>query len=156
MAFVRKFATRTLLGAIILNMVIYTHYTPPNLFNYLYSYLQSINENIFTQEIVQILFSLSHIIYLLFIPLGIILYLNYNINTNTISAISLILIIISNYLLIHSYTNQILILFLIINSSGSGLCLLPILLEIWKYYPNMKGLITGIFFFRERNNRIIL
>ena len=146
MAFVRKFATRTLLGAIILNMVIYTHYTPPNLFNYLYSYLQSINENIFTQEIVQILFSLSHIIYLLFIPLGIILYLNYNINTNTISAISLILIIISNYLLIHSYTNQILILFLIINSSGSGLCLLPILLEIWKYYPNMKGLITGIFF----------
>ena len=74
------------------------------------------------------------------------MYLNYNLNTNIISAISLVLIIISNYLLINSYTNQILILFLIIKSSGSGLCFLPILLEIWKYYPNMKGLITGIFF----------
>ena len=58
MSFMRKFATRTLFGAIILNMIIYTHYTPPNLFNYLYSYLQSVNENLFSQEIVQILFML--------------------------------------------------------------------------------------------------
>ena len=146
MSIFEKFAIRTLLGGIILNMIIYTHYTPPNLFNYFYSYFQSINENIFSKEIVEILFSLSNIVYLLFIPLGIILYLNYNLNTNTISGISLILIIISNYLLTKSYTNQILILLLIIKSSGSGLCFLPILLEIWKYYPNMKGLITGIFF----------
>ena len=146
MSVFEKFAIRTLLGGIILNMIIYTHYTPPNLFNYFYSYFQSINENIFSKEIVEILFSLSNIIYLLFIPLGIILYLNYNLNTNILSAISLILIIISNYLLINSYTNQILILILILKKSGSGLCFLPLLLEIWKYFPNMKGLITGIFF----------
>ena len=119
MSVFEKFAIRTLLGGIILNMIIYTHYTPPNLFNYFYSYFQSINENIFSKEIVEILFSLSNIVYLLFIPLGIILYLNYNLNTNTISGISLILIIISNYLLTKSYTNQILILLLIIKILNS-------------------------------------
>ena len=146
MSIFEKFAVRTLLGGIIFNMIIYMHHTPPNLLNYVYSYLQSINDNIFSKEAIEILFSLSNIIYLIFIPLGIILYLNYNLNTNILSAISLILIIISNYLLINSYTNQILILLLILKNSGSGLCLLPILLEIWKYFPNMKGLITGIFF----------
>ena len=146
MSILEKFAIRTLFAGIILNMIIYTHNTPPNLFNYFYSYLQSINENITKKENIEILFSLSNIIYLLFIPLGIILYLNYNFNTNTITGISLILIIISNYLLFKSYTNQILIILLILKSSGSGLCFLPILLEIWNYFPNMKGLITGIFF----------
>ena len=146
MSIFEKFAIRTLLGGILLNMIIYAHNTPPNLFNYFYSYFQSNNENIFSKEIIEILFSLSNIFYLLFIPLGFILYLNYNLNTNIINAISLILIIISNYLLINSYTNQILILLLILKCSGSGLCFLPILLEIWKYFPNMKGLITGIFF----------
>ena len=146
MVIFEKFAIRTLFASIILNMIIYAHYTPPYLFNYIYSYMQSINENIFVKETVEILFNLSHIIYLLFIPVGIILYLNCNFITNTITGISLILILISNFLLIKSYTNQILILFLIIKSSGSGLCFLPILLEIWKYFPNMKGLITGIFF----------
>ena len=146
MVIFEKFAIRTLFASIILNMIIYAHYTPPHLFNYIYSYMQSINENIFVKETVEILFNLSHIIYLLFIPVGIILYLNCNFITNTITGISLILILISNFLLIKSYTNQILILFLIIKSSGSGLCFLPILLEIWKYFPNMKGLITGIFF----------
>ena len=146
MAIFEKFAIRTLFASIILNMIVYAHYTPPNLFNYFYSYMQSINENIFLKETVEILFNLSNIIYLLFIPLGIILYLNCKFITNTITGISFILILISNFLLIKSYTNQILILFLIIKSSGSGLCFLPILLEIWKYFPNMKGLITGIFF----------
>ena len=146
MSIFEKFATRTLIGALLLNMIIYSHYIPNNIFNYLYSYLHSINDNIFTKEKTEILFSLSNIIYFLFIPLGIILYLNYNLNTNIINAIGLILIIISNYLLIKSYTNKMLILLLILKKSGSGLCLLPILLDIWKYFPNMKGLITGIFF----------
>ena len=146
MSIFEKFAIRTLMGGILLNMIIYTHYIPNNILNYLYSYLQSINDNIFTKETTEILLSLSNIIYFLFIPVGIILYLNYNLNTNMINAIGLILIILSNYLLIKSYTNKMLILLLILKKSGSGLCLLPILLEIWKYFPNMKGLITGIFF----------
>ena len=146
MSIFEQFAIKTLLGGILLNMIIHMYFTPFNLFNYFYSYIQSINDNVFSKETIEILLSLSNIIYLLFIPVGIILYLNYNLNTNLINAISLILIIISNYLLINSYTNQILILLLILKSSGSGLCFLPILLDIWKYFPNMKGLITGIYF----------
>ena len=56
MAILEKFAIRTLFAGIILNMIIYTHYIPPNLFNYFYSYMQSINENIFLKENVEILF----------------------------------------------------------------------------------------------------
>ena len=55
MSIFEKFAIRTLLGGIILNMIIYSHYTPPNLFNYLYSYLQSINDNILKKETIEIL-----------------------------------------------------------------------------------------------------
>ena len=56
MVIFEKFAIRTLFASIILNMIIYAHYTPPHLFNYIYSYMQSINENIFVKETVEILF----------------------------------------------------------------------------------------------------
>ena len=56
MSIFEKFATRTLIGALLLNMIIYSHYIPNNIFNYLYSYLHSINDNIFTKEKTEILF----------------------------------------------------------------------------------------------------
>ena len=56
MSIFEKFAVRTLLGGIIFNMIIYMHHTPPNLLNYVYSYLQSINDNIFSKEAIEILF----------------------------------------------------------------------------------------------------
>ena len=67
MSIFEKFAIRILMGRILLNMIIYTHYIPNNIFNYLYSYLKSINYNIFTKETIEILLSLSNIIYFLLI-----------------------------------------------------------------------------------------
>ena len=142
----KKIAIKTLSGGIILNMIISTYYMPKQLFTYFYSYLQYINENIYTSEKIELLLSLSNIIYILSIPFGFILNIFFNFNTNTITGISLLLKILSIYLLIYCVTNKIFILYLVTNSSSSGLCFLPILVEILKYYPNNKGLIMGIFF----------
>ena len=147
MSFKKKLEYKTLIGSILLNIIIGTYRLSPNLFNYFYSYLQYTNENIYTREKVQILLDLSNIIYLLSIPLGIVLNLYFNINTNTITGISLLLRILSIYILIYCSNNKLFIFYLLIKSCSCGLCILPILLENWKYFPNKKGLITGIFYF---------
>ena len=146
MSIKKKLAIKTLLGGILLNMIISTYYMPPKLFNYFYSYLQYINENIYSNEKVELLLNLSYIIYILSIPFGLILNIFFNFNSNTITGISLLMKIISIYLLICCATNKIFLFYLFTNSSSSGLCFLPILSELWKYYPKNKGLITGIFF----------
>ena len=142
----KKLPISTLCGSIIINFIISTYHFSPNSFNYFYSYLQYINENIFTRSRVELLLSLSNIIYLLCLPCGILLHLKLKFNTNTITGISLLFRITSIYILIHCSTNNLFILYLIIRSCSCGLCILPIILEIWKYFPNNKGIITGIFF----------
>ena len=142
----KKLSISTLCGCIIINLIISTYHFSPNSFKYFYSYLQYINENIFTRNQVELLLSLSNIIYLLCLPCGMILHLKLNFNTNTITGISLLFRITSIYILLHCSTNNLFILYLIIRSCSCGLCMLPIILEIWKYFPNNKGIITGIFF----------
>jgi hypothetical protein len=142
----KKIGIKTLYGAIILNMIISTYHLTPKLFTYFYSYLSYINENIYNRDIVELYISLSHIIYLLSIPFGIILNFKYGFNTNTLTGISLLLNILSIYFLINCSTNNLFIIYLIIKSSSNGLCLLPIIYELWNYYPNKKGLMTGVFF----------
>ena len=142
----KKLGIKTLFGAIILNMIISTYHLTPNLFTYFYSYLAYINEDIYSRDIVELYLNLSHIINLLFIPLGIILNFVFHFNTNTLTGISLSLNILSKYLLMNCSSNNKFIAYLIIKSSSNGLCLLPILYELWNYYPDKKGLMTGMFF----------
>ena len=146
MSIKKKFPISTLCGGIILNLIISTYHFSPNSFNYFYSYLQYINENIFTHKEVELLLSLSNIIYLLSFPCGIIMHQKLNFNTSTITGISLLLRIASIYILMQCSTNNRFILYLILRSCSCGLCILPIILEIWKYFPNNKGIVTGIFF----------
>lgn len=142
----KNLGIKTLYGAILLNMILSTYHLPPNLFHYFFSYLVYINENIYNREKVEVLLSLSYLIYLIFVPFGIILNFYFNFNTSTLTGISLLLKIISNYILMNCSTNKKFILYLIIKSSSYGLCLIPVLVELWKYYPNKKGLITGVFY----------
>ena len=145
MSIKKKLSIKTLFGGIILNAIINVYnYLPSNLFYFFYSYLQYINDNCYSQEKIELLLILSNVIYFVFIPIGILL--NFYFNITIITGISLLLKIVSLYLLIYSYTNKIFILYLITKSSCSGLSLLPILLELWKYFPNNKGLIIGIFY----------
>ena len=155
MSIKKKLPISTLSGSIILNLIISTYHFSPNSFNYFYSYLQYINENIFTNNEVELLLSLSNIIYLLSLPFGMILHLKFYFNTNTITGISLLLRITSIYILIHCSTNNLFILYLIIRSCSCGLCMLPIILEIWKYFPNKKGIVTGIFFLGKGINSFL-
>lgn len=145
MSIKKKLSIKTLFGGIILNAIINVYnYLPSNLFYFFYSYLQYINDNCYSQEKIELLLILSNVIYFVFIPIGILL--NFYFNITIITGISLLLKIVSLYLLFYSYTNKIFILYLITKSSCSGLSLLPILLELWKYFPNNKGLIIGIFY----------
>ena len=152
MSIKKKLAFKTLIGGIILNIIITTYHIPSNLFKYFYLYLRYVNENIYTYEKVEVILSLSNIIYFLFIFLGIIL--NFKFNTNSIVGISLLLRIFSIYLLMNCSTNNIFFWYLLTKCSSSGLCFLPILSEIWKYFPNNKGLITGIFFLGKGLNKL--
>ena len=141
----KNLAIKTLFGGIIVNFIINTYHIPENLSNYFYSYLQYINENIYSKEKVDILSNLSNIIYLISIPFGIELNEYFHFNTNLLIGLSLLVRFLSIYLLIYSTNNKIFFFYLITKSLSSGLCFLPIILEIWKYYPDKKGLILGIF-----------
>ena len=147
MSIKKKIAYKTVLGSIILNILINIyHYLPSNSFYYFYSYLQYINENCYPPEKIELLSSLSNIINFAFIPLGILLNIYFHFNTITISGISLLIKILSLYILIYCYTNTLFILYLVTKGISSGLSSLPILIELWKYFPNNKGLILGIFY----------
>ena len=128
MSIKKNLAIKTLFGGIILNFIINTYYIPENLFSYFYSYLQYINENIYCKEKVVLLSSISNIIYLIFIPFGILLNTYFNFNTNLITGLSLLIRFLSVYLLIYSTKNKIFIFYLITKSLSSGLCSLPIIL----------------------------
>lgn len=132
-------AMSTLIGAFLIHAIIGTFHTRTK--TYIYSYLFELNIIKFSKNNLDLLFSISTAIYNAFIILGVVLKAWFN--TLTISAVGLGIRILCNSTMILLPHFTIVSISIIISGASCGLVYLPILLDIWKYYPKSKGVATA-------------
>ena len=139
MAKKESMAICTLLGAFLIHAIIGTIHTRSK--TYIYSYLSEISIVKFSKLYLDILFSISNVIYNIFILIGVILTAYYN--SLTISGIGLAIKVLCNSTLILLPDIRIVSVAILLSGASCGLVFLPILLDIWKYFPKTKGVSTA-------------
>ena len=137
----RKISFCTLFAGFMLHGIIGTFHTWPNISKYFNSYLQEKNSSKISKVYLNNVFSLVNVFHNIFIFIGIILtkYLS----SITITGIGLLLKLISNAFFIFMPNINIVTLSILFCSIGCGIAYMPIILDIWKYFPNNKGLATS-------------
>ena len=134
-----RMAMSTLIGAFLIHLIIGTFHTRSK--TYIYSYLSEISIAKFSKHYLDLVFSISSAIYNIFIIIGVFLKAYYN--TLTITAIGLGIRIICNSTLILIPHINIVSISILISGASCGIVYLPILLDIWKYFPKTKGVATA-------------
>ena len=137
-----KYALRTLIGGFILHIIIGTFHTWPRIARYLYSYLAEINDaSSLPQNYLYIIYGTANVPHGIFMFIGV-LFSGY-ISTIKITGIGLLFLFLSHSMLIFLPDIKYIIISIYITSSATGFMYLPIITEIWKYYPNSKGFCTS-------------
>ena len=139
MAKKERMSISTLIGGFLIHAIIGTFHIRSK--RYIYSYLSEISYVKFTKNYLNLLFSISTEIHNIFIIVGVILRAHYN--SLTISAIGLGIRILCNSTLILLPHITIVSIAILISGASCGLVFLPILLDIWKYFPKTKGAATA-------------
>ena len=132
-------AISTLIAAFLIHAIIGTFHIRSK--TWIYSYLSDISIVKFSKNYLDLLFSISSEIYNIFIIVGVILKAHFN--TLTISAIGLSIRILCNSTLILLPHITVVSIAILISGASCGLVYLPILLDIWKYFPKTKGAATA-------------
>lgn len=132
-----------LFGTFLIQFLIGTFHTIPQITNYLYSYIidNTDEEEEFPHTHFTLLFSVINLTHCLFIPIGIILTEKFT--ESTVTGIGLILVIISFTIFIFFPTFNYIATGFVIGSIGYGLAYLPSLVSLWSYFPKNKGFVTG-------------
>ena len=137
-----RFALSTLISGFLIHVVISTFQVKPQNVNlYLYSYLSEISYLKFSKTYLDIIFSVSNFVNIIFQLIGVLLKGRYN--TLFITGIGLTLNLISRTSLIIFPDIRIYTIATFLSGAGCGLVFMPILLDIWKYFPNSRGLCTS-------------
>ena len=131
----------TLISGFILHVILGTFHTWPNISKYFHSYLCEKNSIEIKKVYLKNVFSIFIVFHNIFISIGIIL--NKYLSSITITGIGLIMKIIANALFIFTPNIKIVTLGILICCCGCGLAYMPVIIEIWKYFPNNKGLSTS-------------
>ena len=139
MAKKERMAICTLLGAFLIHAIIGVFHTRSK--TYIYSYLQEISITKFSKHYLDLLFSFSNAIYNIFIIIGVVCKAYFN--TLTISGFGLGVRILCQSSLILLPDIRIVSIAILLSGASCGLIYLPILLDIWKYFPKTKGVSTA-------------
>ena len=139
MAKKERMAICTLLGAFLIHAIIGVFHTRSK--TYIYSYLQEISITKFSKHYLDLLFSISNAIYNIFIIIGVVCKAYFN--TLTISGFGLGVRILCQSSLILLPDIRIVSIAILLSGASCGLIYLPILLDIWKYFPKTKGVSTA-------------
>ena len=134
----------TLIGTFILHFILGTLHTWPSISRYFHSYLVELNQTRFSLGYLDIVFSLVNAVHSICVPFGVILSKTYG--PSIIIGIGLTLKLIANALFILTPDIVIVTISLVVCSSGVGLAYMPGIIEIWKYFPNNKGIASGTAF----------
>ena len=137
----RKIAFCTLLSGFLLHAITGTFHTWPTILEYFNSYLHEKNSSPISKVYLNNVFSLVNVFHNIFIFIRIIL--NKYLSSITITGIGLLLKIISNGFFIFMPNINIVTLSILFCSIGCGISHMPIILEIWNYFPDNKGLATS-------------
>jgi len=137
----RKIAFSTLLSGFLLHAIIGTFHTWPNISKYFHSYLHEKNSTPISKVYLNNVFSLVIVFHNIFIFIGVIL--NKYLSSIAITAFGLLLKIIANAFFIFLPNIKIVTLSILICSIGCGISYMPVICEIWKYYPDNKGFTTS-------------
>ena len=138
----KKIAFCTLLAGFMCHALTGTFHTWPSLSKYFNSYLHEKNSSHISKVYLNNVFSLVNVFHNIFIFIGIILNKYYS--SVTITGIGLLLKIISNAFFIFIPNIKIVTLMILFCSIGCGISYMPIILDVWKYFPNNKGLATSL------------
>ena len=139
MAKKERMAISTLLGAFLIHAIIGVFHTRSK--TYIYSYLSEISIIKFSKNFLDLLFSISNAIYNIFIIVGVICKAYFN--TLTICGVGLGIRILCQSTLILFPDIRIVSIAILLSGACCGLVYLPILLDIWKYFPKTKGVSTA-------------
>ena len=132
-----QMALRTLIAGFILHFIIGSFHTWQSILRYFNSFLLEYNDTPIDHKTLELIFSISNVTHGAFMILGVLL--TGYISSLKITAIGLIIRIISEYMYI-VYPNIIIVgINIVICSCATGLIYLPIFLDILRYYPKSKG-----------------
>ena len=131
-----------IISGFLIHLILGTLHSWSSLTRYFHSFLVQHNSIKISKVYLNNIFSFVIVFNNIFILIGILLTKNYN--TITITGCGLLLKIYANITIIF-FPNIIIVTFcLFICSAACGICYMPIILEIWKYFPDNKGLTTSL------------
>ena len=137
----RIIAFCTLLSGFLLQTITGSFHTKLSISEYFHSYLHEKNSSSISKVYLNNVFSLVNVFHNIFIFVGVIL--NKYLSSITITGIGLLLKLISNGFFIFMPNIKIVTLSILFCSIGCGISHMPIILEIWNYFPDNKGLATS-------------
>ena len=131
-----------IISGFLIHLILGTLHSWSSISRYFHSFLVQQNSIKISKVYLNNIFSFVIVFYNIFILIGILLTKNYN--TITITGCGLLLKIYANVIALF-FPNIIIVTFCIfICSAACGICYMPIILEIWKYFPENKGLTTSL------------
>ena len=142
MKFSDKIGYYTLFSGFLIHLTLGTLSSWPSIYRYFHSFLVQHNTIQISKVYLNNIFSFVIIFNNIFILIGVILTNTYD--SITITGCGLLLKILANIITIFFPNIIIVTLCIFICSAGCGICYMPIILEIWKYFPNNKGLTTSL------------
>jgi len=136
------FGNWTIFSGFLIHMILGTLMNWSSISRYIYSYLVQNNSIKISKVYLNNIFSLVIVFNNIFILVGILLSNKFD--SITITGFGLLIKIYAHALFLF-FPNIIIVTFCIfICSAACGICYMPIILEIWKYFPDNKGLTTSL------------
>ena len=137
-----SFGYWTICSGFLVHLILGTLQSWSSISSYLYSFLVQNNSMKISKVYLNNIFSLVIVINNIFILVGTLLTKKFN--SITITGFGLLLKIYAHVIILFCH-NIILVTFCIfICSAACGICYMPVILEIWKYFPDNKGLTTSL------------
>ena len=138
----KNFGYYTLFSGFLIHLILGTLQTWSSISSYLYSFLVEKNSIKISKVYLNYIFSLVIVINNIFILIGILLTKKFN--SITITGCGLLLKIYAHIFTLFFHNIIIVTFCIFICSAACGICYMPIILEIWKYFPDNKGLATSL------------
>ena len=138
----KNFGYWTICSGFLIHLILGTLQSWSSISSYLYSFLVQNNSMKISKVYLNNIFSLVIVFNNIFILIGILLTKKFN--SITITGFGLLLKIYAHVITLFCHNIIIVTFCIFICSAACGICYMPVILEIWKYFPDNKGLTTSL------------
>ena len=138
----KKLGYYNIFSGFLIHLLLGTLHSWSNIYRYFHSFLVVQNSIQISKVYLNNIFSFVIVFYNIFILIGILLMKKFN--SITITGCGLLLKIYANIIILFFPNIIIVTLCIFLCSAACGICYMPIILEIWKFFPKNKGLATSL------------